>query len=348
MHKSIVGVAVAALVSATSGAAMARDFTYAGWGGTLQEAQREVYLKPLAQSGEPFKEDVYLGGVAKFEAMKASKDVVWDVVNVEAGVLQQGCDEGTFLKIDYSKLTTPRSGFTPGTAADCGVGSYVWAWAVAFDANVIKDGPATLGDFWDLTKWPGRRGMRKGPVYNLELAMIADGVPVAEVYKTLATKEGRARALKKLDAIKSQVIWWESPAQTPELLAAGSVAMVVAPNARISAANKGGKNFKMIFKPGMYGADFWVIVAGSPKVDAAYKFLKIGSDPKAQAAFSNVFAYAPTLTAAMPLLPAGVVDQLPIGDAVAGGLDLSSPAAKAFWADNSDRINEEWSTWLAR
>lgn len=342
------GVIVGCALLAAGGAA-ARDFTYAGWGGGLQEAQREAYLKPFAEkTKEPFKEDVYLGGMAKFEAMKASKDVIWDVVNVESGVLQRGCDEGTFLKMDYGRLGAAKNAFAKGAASDCGVGSYTWAFALAYDANVIKDAPRTLADFWNMTKWPGRRGLRKRPVYNLELALLADGVAPKDVYKLLSTKEGLQRAFKKLDEIKPQVVWWEAPAQTPELLASGSVAMIIAPNARITSAVKAGKNFKMVFNPGMTGTDFWVVVNGSPKIDDAYAFLKIATSPEAQAKFSSSFAYAPTVLAADKLLSPESVSSLPVGEAVAGALDLSSPEATSFWADNADQITEQWNAWLTK
>jgi len=339
----------AATILAGANGARARDFTYAGWGGGLQDAQREAFLKPMAEATKkPVKEDVYLGGTAKFEAMKASKDVVWDVVNVEADVLQRGCDDGTFLKLDYAKVGTAKDAFIPGAAADCGIGSYTWAFALAYDASTTKEAPQTLADFWNIAKWPGRRGLRKGPLFNMELALLADGVAPEDVYKTLATPEGRDRAFKKLDQIKSQVVWWEAPAQTAELLSAGTVAMIIAPNARISAAVKAGKDFKMVFKPGMIGIDYWVVVNGSPEVDAAYTFLKIATAPKAQADFSNSFAYGPTVKAATPLLAKDAAELLPVGDTVSGALNLSSSEANSFWADNADELNERWNAWLAR
>lgn len=39
-----------------------------------------------------------------------------------------------------------------------------------------------------MKKYPGKRGLRKGARYNLEFALIADGVKTADVYKVLATK----------------------------------------------------------------------------------------------------------------------------------------------------------------
>ena len=95
------------------------------------------------------------------------------------------------------------------------------------------DGPKTIADVFDLQKFPGKRGLQKNPFVNLEWALIADGVPQADVYKVLATPEGVDRAFKKLDTIKKEVVWWEAGAQPPQLLADGQVVMTSAWNGRI-------------------------------------------------------------------------------------------------------------------
>ena len=60
-----------------------------------------------------------------------------------------------------------------------------------------------MADFWNTRKWPGKRGMRQGPKLNLEIALMADGVPPGDVYKVLATPAGVDRAFAKLDQVKS-------------------------------------------------------------------------------------------------------------------------------------------------
>lgn len=337
--------AAAALPVASAGA---RDFTYAGWGGGLQDAQREAYLRPLEKVlGAPVKEDIYLGGWAKFDTMRTSKDIVWDVVNVESPELQRGCDEGMFVKLDYTNIGTAPEAFIPGGAAECGIGSYVWAFALAYN-GATQPPPHGMADFWDIKTWPGQRGMRKGPHFNLELALLADGVAPADVYKTLSTPAGIDRAFRKLDAIKSHIIWWEAPAQSVDQLTSGNAVMVIAPNARVGAAAKSGHDLKMVFNPGMIGIDYWVIVKGTPDLGQSYEFLKLATKPERQAAFSTLFSYAPTVKSANAMLPANVVATLPVGEALAHALNVSSNEATQFWADHGDEVNERWNTWLAR
>ena len=57
---------------------------------------------------------------------------------------------------------------------------------------------------------------------------MADGVPAADVYKVLGTPEGVDRAIKKLDSIKKDIVWWDAGAQPPQLLASKEVVMTIA------------------------------------------------------------------------------------------------------------------------
>ena len=66
--------------------------------------------------------------------------------------------------------------------------------------------PQTLADFFDRKKFPGRRALsRAAPKFNLEMALLADGVAPGDVYKTLDTPEGLDRAFAKLTALQSDL-----------------------------------------------------------------------------------------------------------------------------------------------
>ena len=55
--------------------------------------------------------------------------------------------------------------------------------------------------------------MRPAPQVNLEFALLADGVPVEEIYDTLGTPAGISRAFRKLNASKDEIVWREAGAQ---------------------------------------------------------------------------------------------------------------------------------------
>src|SRR5262249_9566979 len=183
---------------------------------------------------------------AKIRAMVEAKDVTWDVVDLDSARAQQGCDDGVLEPIDYSKLGG-KEAFIEGSAMECAAGTIVYSTVFAYDTDKLKEGPAKIADFLDLKKSRGKRGMWKNPDANLEFALMADGVPADQVYKTLSTPEGVDRAFKKLDTIKKEVVWWTAGAQAPQLLASGEVVMTTAWNGRIYNANKEGRHFKIVW-----------------------------------------------------------------------------------------------------
>ena len=135
-----------------------------------------------------------------------------------------------------------------------------------------------MADFFDLDKFPGKRGMRRGPKPNLEFALIADGVPAAEVYDVLSTDAGIDRAFAKLDTIKDSVVWWEAGAQPPQLLADGEVVMTTAYNGRIfNAVAAEGKPFTIVWDGQIYDLDLWVIPKGAKNKDLAMDFLSFST-----------------------------------------------------------------------
>ena len=137
----------------------------------------------------------------------------WDVVQVESEELALGCEEGLFEKLDWAKLGG-KDDFLPAAVHDCGVGAIVWStscWPTT--ATSSRTAPKTWADFWDVKKFPGKRGMRKGPKTNLEFALMADGVAPGDVYKVLATTEPASSAPSGSSTSSSRTsIWWEAGA----------------------------------------------------------------------------------------------------------------------------------------
>ena len=321
------------------------QLTVVNFGGANGEAQKKAYFAPFEKSGGAKVVPVeYNGEQAKIKAMVETKKVTWDVVEVESPDVARGCDEGLFEKLDYSKIGS-KADFQPAAITECGIGIFVWSTVMAYNADKIKDAPKTWADFWNTTKYPGKRGMRKGARYNVEFALMADGVPVADVYKTLATPAGAERAFKKLSELKPNIQWWEAGAQPPQFLVAGDVVMATAYNGRIDAAQREGKNLQIAWTGGIYDLDYWTIVKGSPNKDAALKFIAFASSPDAQAEYAKNIAYGPTNTKALAKLDAKTLSQLPTSPANAK--DALQFSVK-FWADQGEELEKRFASWAAK
>lgn len=332
-------------LTALSSAASARDLTVVSWGGAYQDVQKKVYFEPFKATGTAMNDESWDGGVGVLRAKVQGGASTWDVVQVESEELALGCDEGLYEKMNFSKIGG-EDAYLPSTVNACGVGAIVYDFVLGYDKDKLKDAPKSWADFFDTKKYPGKRGLRQGAKTTLEIALMADGVAPADVYKVLGTEAGIDRAFKKLDTIKNDIVWWKAGAQPPQLLASGEVAMTSVYNGRIDAANKNEKkNFGMVWNGALYTVDSWVILKGSPNVDAAYKFLSFVGKPENQAKLSEGIAYGTSNKKAPALLQKAVLADLPTApDNMKSAVEINTD----FWLENIDRLTERFNKWAAK
>jgi putative spermidine/putrescine transport system substrate-binding protein len=321
------------------------QLTVVNFGGANGAAQKKAYFETFEKSGAGKIQQVeYNGEQAKIKAMVEAKKVSWDVVEVESPDINRGCDEGLFEKMDWSKIGN-KADFQPAAVHECGVGTFVWSTVMAYNGDKLKTAPTTWADFWDTKKYPGKRGMRKGARYNLEFALMADGVKTADVYKVLATKDGADRAFKKLTELKSNIQFWEAGAQPPQFLVAGDVAMTTAFSGRIDAAQREGKNLKITWTGGIYDLDYWAMPKGTPNKDLALKFIALASSPDAQAEYARTISSGPPNNKALAKLDAKVVNLLPTSPATSkDALQFNI----TFWADQGEALEKRFAAWAAQ
>ncbi|WP_152227481.1 ABC transporter substrate-binding protein [Pseudomonas sp. SCB32] len=336
----------ALLATAIAGSAQAQSqsLTVISFGGATKAAQEQAYFKPFEASGAgKIVAGEYNGEMAKVKAMVDVGKVTWDVVEVESPELLRGCDEGLFEHID-PKAIGDEAQFVPGTLSECGVATYVWSMVMAYNSAKVAKAPQTWADFWNTTEYPGKRGLRKGAKYTLEIALLADGVKQEDLYKVLGTKEGVDRAFAKLDQLKSNIQWWEAGAQPPQWLTAGDVVMSAAYNGRIAAAQKEGVKLGIVWPGSLYDPEYWAVVKGTPNKALAEKFIAFASQPQTQKVFSDNIPYGPVNKGTLDLLPADVRNALPTAPA---NLEGARAVDSAFWVDHGEELEQRFNAWAA-
>ncbi|CEG53753.1 ABC transporter substrate-binding protein [Stutzerimonas kunmingensis] len=327
-----------------AGHAAAENLTAVSFGGANKQAQVKAFYEPWDAAGHGrIIAGEYNGEMAKVKAMVDTNSVSWNLVEVESPELSRGCDEGLFEELDPGIVGNPDD-FVEGAIQPCGVGFFVWSTVLAYNADKLKSAPASWADFWDTEKFPGKRGLRKGAKYTLEFALMADGVPVKDVYKVLATKDGQNRAFRKLDQLKPHIQWWEAGAQPPQFLASGDVVMSSAYNGRIAAVQNE-SNLQIAWSGGIYDFDSWAIPKGAKSQEQARKFIAFTVEPQQQKAYAENIAYGPANTQAVSLLDEKRLAQMPtapenIADQVA--MDVT------FWADYGEQLEQRFNAWAAR
>lgn len=340
--------ALAVAAGLAGGPALAGDpITVVGWGGNWDKAYKEgVWDRYTAQTGIPIVLEEWAGELAKVRAQVQSGNITYDLVSPEAPSVEIGCAEGLFVPLT-PEITGDPSRYHPGTIHECGVASDTWATILAYNADVISgEGPRSWADYFDVEKFPGKRGMLAQAQYTLENVMMGAGVPPEKVYEELRKPEGVDRAFALLDKIKPHVVWWSTSTQAMQNLASGEVVMTDQYNARVTndIVNEK-KNYRIVWEAGFfYGTDMWAVVKGSPNEKAALELLKWFSVPENQAGFSKLYAYGTGRIEAADYVPDDWKKHLPTSPEHAR---YGQTYETDFWVENKEVLEERFKTWLA-
>jgi putative spermidine/putrescine transport system substrate-binding protein len=345
---------IAVFLMALQPAAAQDQVVVASFGGAYTASQSKAYFEPYAKTtGRRVLTADYNGGLAELRAQVQGGNGAWDVIDLEMQDAVRACDENLIERIDPASLapatdgTPAKADFIAGTLLDCGVGTIVWSNIIAYDTRKFSgETPKTIADFFDLRRFPGKRGLSNKPNTNLEWALMADGVPIDQVYKMLATKEGLDRAFRKLDTIKGQAVFWGAHAQAPQLLADGEVVMTAAANGRIQdAVSKEGKPFAIVWDGQIWNLDVWAISKASRNKTTALDFVKFASTGERLADQTKWIAYGPVRKSSQALVAPDLRPNLPTAEQ-----NMKNALANdfEFWADRQDEINQRWTAWMAR
>lgn len=321
--------------------------TVVTFGGAVAEALRKAVFEPFTKAtGIQVVEDEWSGQMAKLRAMVQSGSVTWDVLEVSGGQSDRACDEGLIEKLDLAQFGG-RDKFVQGTTHPCGIPAFVSSIVIGYNATKFPTGePRTLADFWDVKRFPGPRAMKKWPKHNLELALLADGVPPSEIYKLLETDAGVQRALKKLDQVKPFVkVWFDTWAQPQQLLVDGEVVMSIGTNGRLAAAAKTRPEIKWTWDRQGYDVDLWAVVKGAKNRANALKFIEFASRPEVMAAFPNYIPYGPAVKASLAQLPPALAKEMPTSP---DNLKTAWQVNARYWGDHQDDLEVKFQSWLTK
>ena len=199
-YKGIAMTAVIAGMLSLSSVAVAKDLRVVSWGGAYQKAQSIGIFQPAGKAmGITINEDTY-GGISDVKLMVKSGADKFDIFSSGAGSCASGGAEGVLEKLDYSVIDV--SNHLPGMFSDYCAGADIFSVVAAWNTDTYgENGPRSWADFYDTEKFPGTRAMRSKVDGQLETALLADGVAIADVYTVLDSEEGINRALDKIRSI---------------------------------------------------------------------------------------------------------------------------------------------------
>ncbi len=256
-----------------------------------------------------------------------------ELVEADAATLQAGCAAGRFSAMAWpaalrAGLIASGLNGSGGSSADgCVLGLATRSTVLAWDHDRLSTTP-NWGDFWDVARHPGRRGMQPGPRGNLEIALLADGVAAGDVYRALATPAGLDRAFRKLDQLRPYIVWWRRDDEPARLLASGGVLLTTAPAERILQARPAHPNLALTFEQSLFAVDGWALVG------------QVGQTGEAPARRLAAQLASPERLAAYAL--AAGLGSAADGAQVSKALRID----EAFWAANAARLAARFDSWL--
>ncbi|MHB1217716.1 MAG: ABC transporter substrate-binding protein [Alphaproteobacteria bacterium] len=302
------GIAAATSVSGplilTAGKARAAGKLYlASYGGTYGEALDEVFFKPFTKETGIEVVQTAPADLAKLKAQSMSGSVEWDVVEMLPTETITATNEGLLLPIDYSVVQMGDLLY-PQAKQPTAASVFTYTGGIGYDKTRHPDGkhPGTFADFWNVQKFPGRRGLRSRPNDTLEIAILASGTDPKNVYPIDVDK-----AFKMLDEIKPHIRKWiETAPQSVQLIQTNELDFTYTFNGRVFGANQQGIPLGYSSQQLLIFFNQFTVPKGAKNPGDAMKLINSMMRPERQAAFCEKIAYPPVTKKGMEMVSAAI------------------------------------------
>lgn len=324
------------------------------WSGEYGRAQRAAMIEPYRDVAHvDTQPEEWDGDLAEVRHAVATHTYKGDVIDFELPKAVEACREGLLEKIDASTLPAGQDGtaaandFVPGAVGDCFVGSMAYSQLIFFAHNTFHGAdPATLADFFDMAKYPGPRALKPTAKFNLEMALLADGVAPKDIYETLSTNAGVARAFRKLDTIKPVLIWWHSPGEPAQLIQSGKAVFATALSGDVFEARAALPG--IVWDRQLYEFDVFGVPRGDPKKDMAFAFIRWATGSKPLASAADWVALGPARRSSWPLVTKNPELGIPMAQFLPTSHFASAFAVDdGWWLTHGPALEARFQTWMS-
>ena len=329
-------VTAAALLPVSFQARAAGSIVVTCWGGAYEKGVREIFAEPFTKETGIGVSLVNNADLTKMKVQVDSKNVQWDVFDSVGPQITAGSKQGLWEDIDANIVD--RSDLVSPGGKDY-VGTYLFGGGIAYDPKRFAEGkrPQNFKDFWDVQRFPGRRGLRTRISEALEMALVADGVAPDKLYPL-----NIERGFKALDRIKPHVKKWiETTPETITLLTSNEIDFSYTYLSRVVPAQKAGSSVAMSTGQTINSLEYLAVPKFSKNREAAMRYIAFCLKPDRQAAFANALYFAPNVRKAAPLVAAEARQYMP--DALNPNNVILNDA---WWADNFDALQKRFTEWM--
>jgi putative spermidine/putrescine transport system substrate-binding protein len=236
---------------------------------------------------------------------------------------------GLLEPIDYNVVDKTKI-LAPYTYDDAVLG-YWYSYALTYDTTKV-DGVPTWADFYDVEKYEGKRALWKWMNGAPESALLADGVPMDEIYPL-----DMDRAMDKILSIEDHLIYWSSGAESQTMFLDEEVIMgnIWQTRATVVERDTGGRVTWSWDQAIAYPAA-WVIPKNNPAgADWGNKWIAHMQDPELQIQVMDCYGQGPANPAATDMM---TPEQRRLHPAAPENLEVQLITDNEFWADNYDDV----------
>ncbi len=275
---------------------------------------------------------------AQMEAQVKSGNIEWDIVECENRMYARGVKAGLFEPLNLSLINV--NDFEKGSAKNYGMGIVYYSYNISYHTAKwpAGKGPRSMKDLWDTNKFPGPRTMKITAESNLEAALLADGVPRDKVYPVDVE-----RAFKKLTELKPHIgVYWKTGGQVQQIMREKEADCGFVPGGRMIQLAEQGIPITWEWNDQVLVLDYFTILKGTKKKEAAMKFIAFSSDPKRQAAFAEWTNYGPANKKAYDFIKKEKAVLMPTyPDNFSKGLLINED----WYAEHEQDIERRWEAW---
>ena len=271
-----------------------KEVVLSGFGGETYQTRHRLIFDPFTKlSGATVVDAPWDYG--KFLNMVDSASPEWDSIDFDG----------------YSTVALVESGQAPAKLADwvrrCdavdkayqdyAAGSYAYSVVMGWSSS-LKGTPETWADFFDTKKFPGKRAFPKS-IYagTVEIALMADGANKDDLYPL-----DFDRAFKKLDEIKSDLVFYDSYAQGQQLMVQGSATMMATANSRMIQLQNQGRGKFTYNQAVLYPWGAFPVTLHAQHADATNAMIDTMSHPAVQAEIARTLYLGPIVSDAFNML----------------------------------------------
>ena len=278
----------------------------------------------------------------QIQASVKSRNYGADVVYPTPALAADKTGEKYLEPIDFTKVK--KSELVPGSFTKYAVSQDLFSWVLGYRTDKFGGKvPKNWADFFDTTTFPGKRALPgdTDPFAVILGALMADGVKPADVIPI-----DMDRAIKRLDTIKSDIIWYQNGTQGQQLLQSGEVTMGMEFNNRMDAIKAAGGPVETQWNQQLLVGDLIAVPKGNPNKDAAMDLIASITSAEVNSKQLKCAALAPSNTKAP--VDAKSAKLLPTSHLQGEYLIETSPKIQNYLTEHKDEITTAFNDWRSQ